>query len=169
MKTMQKRISAAVAALSLCAGMTSAAMPVSAYLRGDARRDGVVSVDDAQYALNAYADLVAGKYNTVYPEEAERADVNGDGALTAADAQLILLYYTANSVAQQPTSWHDLMPGAKKAGITDDGDTAHRMLSPKSHVSKLYYAELEKEAEDDYILSESVQFDDTNRTNQTET
>ncbi len=122
MKTMQKRISAAVAALSLCAGMTSAAMPVSAYLRGDPLQDGVVSVEDAQFALNAYADLVAGKYNTVYPEEAERADVNGDGALTAADAQLILLYYTANSVAQQPTSWHDLMPGAKKAGITDDGD-----------------------------------------------
>lgn len=37
--------------------------------------------------------------------------------------------------------------------ITDDGDTAHRMLSPKSHVSKLYYAELEKEAEDDYITA----------------
>lgn len=35
--------------------------------------------------------------------------------------------------------------------ITDDGETAHKMLSPKSHVPKLYYAELEHEAEDSYI------------------
>ena len=35
--------------------------------------------------------------------------------------------------------------------ITDDGELAHKMLSPKSHVPKLYYVELEKECEDFYI------------------
>ena len=30
--------------------------------------------------------------------------------------------------------------------LTDDGDLAHRMLAPKSHVSKLYEAELDKPA-----------------------
>ena len=123
MKQVHKRIAAAASALLLCTGMTAAGTPVEAALRGDALMDGVVSVEDAQFALNAYAELVAGKYNAIFPDDAERADVNGDGALTAEDAQLILLYYTANTVAQQPTSWHDLMPNAPKAGITDDGDT----------------------------------------------
>ena len=35
--------------------------------------------------------------------------------------------------------------------ITDDGALAHKMLSPKSHVEKLYLAQLEHEAEDSYI------------------
>ena len=34
--------------------------------------------------------------------------------------------------------------------ITDDGELAHRMLSPKHHVPKLYYVQLEKDAEDNY-------------------
>lgn len=34
--------------------------------------------------------------------------------------------------------------------ITDDGELAHRMLSPKSHVAKTYYAELEKPCGEDY-------------------
>lgn len=35
--------------------------------------------------------------------------------------------------------------------ITDDGELAHRMLSPKSHVDKIYYAELDHEADQSYI------------------
>lgn len=35
--------------------------------------------------------------------------------------------------------------------ITDDGDFAHRMLSPKKHVYKKYYAELDCEIDDDTI------------------
>lgn len=34
--------------------------------------------------------------------------------------------------------------------ITDDGDLAHRMLSPKSHVPKVYYVELRDEIQPDY-------------------
>ena len=34
--------------------------------------------------------------------------------------------------------------------ITDDGVLAHNILSPKKHVSKVYFARLEKEAEDSY-------------------
>lgn len=35
--------------------------------------------------------------------------------------------------------------------ITDDGELAHKMLSPKSHVPKVYYCELEKNADDTYV------------------
>lgn len=35
--------------------------------------------------------------------------------------------------------------------ITDDGELAHRMLSPKSHVEKEYYARLARPFEDSYI------------------
>ncbi len=35
--------------------------------------------------------------------------------------------------------------------LTDDGELAHRMLSPKSHVPKVYYVELEKDAQPDYV------------------
>ena len=34
--------------------------------------------------------------------------------------------------------------------ITDDGELAHKMLSPKNHVPKLYYVELEKPVENFY-------------------
>lgn len=35
--------------------------------------------------------------------------------------------------------------------LTDDGELSHRMLSPKSHVEKKYYVELEKPVEEYYI------------------
>lgn len=35
--------------------------------------------------------------------------------------------------------------------ITDDGVLAHNILSPKKHVSKVYFARLEKEADNSYI------------------
>ena len=35
--------------------------------------------------------------------------------------------------------------------LTDDGALAHNILSPKKHISKVYFARLEKEAEDSYI------------------
>lgn len=34
--------------------------------------------------------------------------------------------------------------------ITDDGDFAHRILSPKNHIPKTYYVELEKPVGEDY-------------------
>jgi len=34
--------------------------------------------------------------------------------------------------------------------LTDDGELSHKMLSPKSHVPKLYYVELLNEVENDY-------------------
>ncbi len=45
--------------------------------------------------------------------------------------------------------------------ITDDGGLAHRMLSPKSHVPKLYYAELERAVGADYQMrfSEGITID----------
>lgn len=43
--------------------------------------------------------------------------------------------------------------------LTDDGDLAHRMLSPKSHVYKLYEAELDKPAtkEDAVLFAQGLQ------------
>ncbi len=35
--------------------------------------------------------------------------------------------------------------------ITDDGVLSHNLLSPKKHVDKVYFAKLEKEAEDYYV------------------
>ena len=35
--------------------------------------------------------------------------------------------------------------------LTDDGELSHRILSPKSHVPKKYYAELEKPVSESYI------------------
>lgn len=35
--------------------------------------------------------------------------------------------------------------------LTDDGELSHNILSPKKHVSKLYFARLENEAEESYI------------------
>lgn len=35
--------------------------------------------------------------------------------------------------------------------LTDDGVLAHNILSPKKHVSKVYYAELEHEADESYV------------------
>ena len=35
--------------------------------------------------------------------------------------------------------------------LTDDGDLSHKMLSPKNHVPKIYYCELEKDVEENYI------------------
>ena len=34
--------------------------------------------------------------------------------------------------------------------LTDDGELSHKMLSPKNHVPKLYYCELEKDIDDSY-------------------
>lgn len=34
--------------------------------------------------------------------------------------------------------------------LTDDGELSHKMLSPKNHVPKLYYCELENDIEDTY-------------------
>ncbi|MCH5304346.1 MAG: 16S rRNA pseudouridine(516) synthase, partial [Ruminococcus sp.] len=46
--------------------------------------------------------------------------------------------------------------------ITDDGDFAHKILSPKSHVYKRYYAELDGEIPDDAVLKfkEGIVFSD---------
>ena len=45
--------------------------------------------------------------------------------------------------------------------LTDDGELAHRMLSPKSHVPKTYFVRLEKEWEKDYerIFSSGMEID----------
>lgn len=45
--------------------------------------------------------------------------------------------------------------------ITDDGELAHKMLSPKSHVPKVYYCELRDECDESYVekFSKGITFD----------
>ena len=45
--------------------------------------------------------------------------------------------------------------------LTDDGELAHKMLSPKSHVPKTYFVRLEKEWQDNYgeIFSSGMEID----------
>ena len=50
--------------------------------------------------------------------------------------------------------------------LTNNGDMSHRLLSPKSHVKKIYYAKLDKPAEDSDIrdFADGVTLDDGYKT-----
>ena len=83
--------------------------PAQGPLRGDTDCSGEVDVTDAQLALGAYAELMAGKQSGLSDESFRAADVDLDGELSAPDAQYILLYYTQNTISMIPTAWEDLI------------------------------------------------------------
>ena len=68
-----------------------------------------VSVSDAQLALKAYTEQVAGKASGLDKGQSVAADVNRDGAVSVEDAQLILKYYTEKYVAGKNLAWKDLL------------------------------------------------------------
>ena len=78
-------------------------------LRGDADGSGEVSIEDAQYVLNAYTKSLGTGFVDMPEADAKAADVNGDGEVSVDDAQYILIYYTKNSVAGKPTEWSDII------------------------------------------------------------
>lgn len=84
-------------------------LPDASPLRGDVTGDGSVSIEDAQIALNAYVDSVAGMQNTLTAQQIQAADVNDDGEVSAEDAQLILNYYVLNTISNEPTSWEKIL------------------------------------------------------------
>ena len=76
------------------------------YVPGDYDEDGEVTVSDAQIALKNYVETFAG--NTDGMPVNVRTDVSGDDILDVVDAQLILKYYTQNSVAGADVSWREI-------------------------------------------------------------
>ena len=88
---------------------TAAETQPPAPLRGDADSSGTVDVIDAQLALAAYAELMAGNPSGLSDTAFRAADVDLDGELSAPDAQYILLYYTENTIAMRPTAWEEII------------------------------------------------------------
>ena len=68
-----------------------------------------MSVVDAQTALVAYTEKMAGNDCGLDAGQLQAADVNRDGKLTVEDAQYILIYYTENTVAGKSLTWDDLL------------------------------------------------------------
>ena len=68
---------------------------------------------DAQRAVEDYTRTLSGGKSALSAEALAAADVDGDKAVTTADAQLILQYYTLNSINKIPTDWNDLLPKTK--------------------------------------------------------
>ena len=77
--------------------------------RGDVTADGLVSVDDAQLALQAYTNRIAGNDMNLTDAQIKAADVNNDGELSVDDAQNILIYYVNNTVAGKVLTWEELL------------------------------------------------------------
>lgn len=76
---------------------------------GDYDQNGKVEAADAQDTLIEYTAAVAEQPYAFNPLTYTHCDVNGDGDLTAGDAQTILQYYTANEVAGDPTTWEMIL------------------------------------------------------------
>ena len=79
------------------------------FLLGDVNLDGVVNVEDAQLALNAYVAKMADLDTGLNDKQMRAADVNNNGELSIDDAQHILLYYVENDISGNPTTWEEIL------------------------------------------------------------
>lgn len=66
---------------------------------GDVTEDGGITVEDAQTTLNAAVSLLAGTDSGLSGFQEVLCDVDCDGAITVADAQMILCYYSVHTLA----------------------------------------------------------------------
>ncbi len=80
------------------------------FVRGDLTGDGNVSAEDAQLALTAYTDALAGKTMHLTAAQISAGDVDGNGTLSVEDAQFILLYYAERVIAGNEITWDALLP-----------------------------------------------------------
>ena len=78
-------------------------------LTGDINGDGTVSVEDAQLALLAYVQTMAGLKSGLTEQQALAADINGDHTVSVEDAQIILIYYVSNTLSSQNVTWDELL------------------------------------------------------------
>ena len=76
---------------------------------GDLTGDGVISAEDAQLALTAYTQRIAGNASGLNEAQSKAADVDGNGEISVEDAHNILLYYTEKTVAGKEITWNDLL------------------------------------------------------------
>lgn len=77
---------------------------------GDYNDDGEITVDDAQNVLVAYVEWLSyGGIIGMSEAQTKACDVDEDNLITAADAQYILIYYTANTVAGQKLTWQEIL------------------------------------------------------------
>ncbi len=79
---------------------------------GDLSGDGEIAADDAQIALKAYVNVLAGKGDGLTEAQRKAADIDGDGEVTSSDAQIILKYYVETLAGKTP-AWNDLIPEQK--------------------------------------------------------
>ncbi|MCQ2408876.1 MAG: hypothetical protein MJ065_10180, partial [Oscillospiraceae bacterium] len=62
-----------------------------------------------QMVLIAYTDSLGTGVVDLSDAVFKAADVDGDGKVGAGDAQYILIYYTENTIAGNPTTWEELL------------------------------------------------------------
>ena len=79
------------------------------YLPGDINNDSTVSVEDAQLALLAYVQTMAGLESGLTEQQTKAGDINGDNTVSVEDAQNILIFYVQNTIANIPTTWDQLL------------------------------------------------------------
>ena len=91
----------------------AAVPPAAKPLKGDVNLDAEVSVEDAQLALKAYTERLAGKNTGLTDDQLRNGDVTGDGILSVEDAQYILIYYVKNVVSGTKITWDELIPAAR--------------------------------------------------------
>lgn len=129
MKTFTKRTISLIAALAtICSGSAALTPSAADLLKGDVTGDGKISIEDAQNTLDAYADIIADKENTLSAAQISAADVDSDKKITVVDAQLILIYYVQNTLAGVPTTWDALLQMYKPVNRVPDEDKTLSIL-----------------------------------------
>lgn len=71
--------------------------------------DGRISTDDAQLALKAYTERIAGNGMGLTEMQFRAADIDGNGTLDIDDVMWLLIYYTEKYVAGKNVTWVDIM------------------------------------------------------------
>jgi surface protein len=82
--------------------------PQTKVVTGDLTGEEKVGAEDAQMALQAYVNTLAGKPSGLTDAQKAAADVNKDGKVDAVDAQIILQYYV-NGLAGKVIPWETLV------------------------------------------------------------
>ena len=79
------------------------------YMRGDLNGNAEIGPDDAQLALEAYTERIAGNGMHLTDAQIKAADIDGDSQVSVEDAQMILRYYTEKYVSAKDITWEQLI------------------------------------------------------------